>query len=218
MSVLELPRMASAADRDRPADRLIAIGASAGGVEALSRLVAGLPEDLPAAVVVVLHLPEGFPSHLAEILNRAGRLRAAEARDGTPLKPGCILVAPPGYHLVVQDGRVRLLDTPRVNGVKPAIDLLFQSGAREYGSRLVAVVLTGTLSDGSAGLTAVRKAGGVAVVQDPDDAAHPDMPQSALDAAGADYCVRLKDMAPLLESLCRQVAEEDAGELVSPVT
>jgi two-component system chemotaxis response regulator CheB len=114
---------------------------------------------------------------------------------------------------VVQDGRVRLLDTPRVNGVKPAIDLLFQSGAREYGSRIVAVVLTGTLKDGSAGLTAVRKAGGVAVVQDPNDAAHSEMPKSALDAAGADYCVPLKDMASLLESLS-QAAQEDTGELV----
>jgi two-component system chemotaxis response regulator CheB len=209
--------MESAADRDRPADRLIAIGASAGGVEALSRLVAGLPEDLPAAVAVVLHLPGGFPSHLAEILSRAGRLRATEARDGSPLKPGCILVAPPGYQLVVQDGRVRLLDEPRVNGVRPAIDLLFQSGAREYSSRMVAVVLTGTLRDGSEGLAAVRKAGGVAVVQDPDDAAFPDMPQSALDTAGADYCVPLKDMAALLESLSRRGADVDAGELLSPV-
>jgi two-component system chemotaxis response regulator CheB len=208
--------MESGADRDRQADRLIAIGASAGGVEALSRLVAGLHDDLPAAVVVVLHLPGGFPSHLAKILDKAGRLPAIEARDGSPLKPGCILVAPPGYHLVVQDGRVRLLDTPRVNGVKPAIDPLFQSGAREYGPRVVAVVLTGTLSDGSAGLAAVRKAGGVAVVQDPDDAAFPDMPKSALDTAGADHCVPLRDMAALLESLSRQPVDQDAVELLSP--
>jgi two-component system chemotaxis response regulator CheB len=208
--------MGSNADRDRPADRLIAIGASAGGVEALSRLVAGLQEDLPAAVVVVLHHPVSSPSFLARILGKAGRLRATEARDGSPLKPGCILVAPPGRHLVVQDGRVRLLDTPRVNGVKPAIDPLFQSGAREYGTRVVAVVLTGTLSDGSAGLAAVRKAGGVAVVQDPNDAAYSEMPRSALDAAGADHCVPLRDMAALLESLSRQPVDQDAVELLSP--
>jgi two-component system chemotaxis response regulator CheB len=200
------------ADCDCPADRLIAVGASAGGVEALSRLVAGFPEDLPAAVVVVLHHPVGSPSFLASILGKAGRLPATEARDGSPLKPGCILVAPPGHHLVVQDGRVRLLDTPRVNGVKPAIDPLFQSGAREYGPRVVAVVLTGTLSDGSAGLTAVRKAGGVAVVQDPNDAAYSEMPQSALDAAGADHCVPLKEMAPLLESLSRQTVDQGAAK------
>jgi two-component system chemotaxis response regulator CheB len=194
--------MDSGADGDRPADRLIVIGASAGGVEALSRLVAGLPEDFPAAIVVVLHRPAGFPSHLSEILKRAGRLRAMEAWDGGPLKAGYILVAPSGYHLVVQDGRVKLLDTPRVNGVKPAIDPLFHSAAREYGPRAVAVVLTGTLRDGSEGLAAVRKAGGVAVVQDPEDAAYPDMPQSALDVAGADYCIPLKDMASLLGRVC----------------
>jgi two-component system chemotaxis response regulator CheB len=91
-----------------------------------------------------------------------------------------------------------------VNGVKPAIDPLFQSGAREYGPRLAAVILTGTLKDGSAGLIAVRKAGGVAVVQDPKDAAHTSMPQSALDAAGADYCVPLKEIAPLLVKLVRR--------------
>jgi two-component system chemotaxis response regulator CheB len=210
--------MESGADCDRPADRLIAIGASAGGVEALRRLVAGLPEDLSAAVVVVLHIPSGYRSRLAEILNRAGRLRATEARDGSPLKSGRILIAPPGFQLLVQDGRVRLLDTPRVNGVKPAIDLLFQSGAREYGPRVVAVVLTGTLRDGSAGLTAVRKAGGVAIVQDPHDAAHSDMPQSALETAGADHCVPLKDMAPLLARLSRQTVDQDAEELLSPVT
>lgn len=202
--------MDSGADCDRPANCLIAIGASAGGVEALSRLVAGFPADLPAALVVVLHHPAGCPSHLAEILARAGRLRATQARDGSPLKPGCILVAPPGFQLVTQDGRVRLLDIPRVNGVKPAVDPLFQSGARQYGSRLVAVVLTGTLRDGSAGLAVVRKAGGVAVVQDPDDAAYSEMPQSALDVAGADYCIPLKDMASLLESLS-QVDEEASG-------
>lgn len=208
--------MGSGAGSDCPADRLIAIGASAGGVDALSRLVAGLREDLPAAVVVVLHHPADSPSSLAKILERAGRLPAKEARDGSLLRPGCILVAPPGYQLVVQDGRIRLLDTPRVNGVKPSIDPLFQSGAREYGPRLVAVVLTGTLSDGSAGLAAVRKAGGVAVVQDPDDAAYSAMPQSALDTAGADHCVPLKDMAPLLESLSRRGVGVDAGQLGSP--
>jgi two-component system chemotaxis response regulator CheB len=118
--------------------------------------------------------------------------------------------------LVVQDGRVRFLDKPHVNGVRPAIDLLFQSGAREYGSRMVAVVLTGTLRDGSAGLAAVRKAGGVAVVQDPEDAAYPDMPQSALDLAGADYRVPLKDMAALLESLSRLPVDHHTTELLSP--
>jgi two-component system, chemotaxis family, protein-glutamate methylesterase/glutaminase len=187
--------------RERPPGRLIAIGASAGGVEALISLVAGLPADLPAAVVVVLHLSADVPSHLAYILAKAGALPATEARDGDLLRPGRILVASPGHHLVVQQGRARLLDGGSVNWVKPAIDPLFQSAAREYGPRLVAVILTGMLNDGSAGLLAVRQEGGVAVVQDPKDAAHAEMPQSALDAAGADYCVPLEEMAPLLVEL-----------------
>ena len=190
--------------RERSAERLIAIGASAGGVEALTRLVAELPADLPAAVVVVLHLPPNLPSLLAHILARAGPLPAMEARDGDLLQPGRILVAAPGHHLVVQDGRARLLDAAPVNRVKPAIDPLLQSGAREYGPRLVAVILTGTLHDGSAGLIAVRQAGGVAVVQDPNDGEHPEMPRSALHAAGADHCVPLKEMAPLLARLAHQ--------------
>lgn len=202
--------MGKSEDRDLPAERLIAMGASAGDVQALTRLVSGLPEDLPAAVVVVLHHPPDSPSTLARILSRAGPMPALDARDGSPLRPGRILVAPPGYHLGVRDGRTRLLDTPAVNGVKPAIDVLFQSGAQEYGPRIVAVVLTGLLSDGSAGLTAVREAGGVAVVQDPRDAAYPDMPRNALAAAGADYCLPLKDLAPLLERLTRQAIEKGA--------
>jgi two-component system, chemotaxis family, protein-glutamate methylesterase/glutaminase len=189
---------------ERSAERLIAIGASAGGVEALTRLVAELPADLPAAVVVVLHVSPDHPSRLAHILAKAGLLPAMEARDGDLLQPGRILVAAPGHHLVVQDGRARLLDAAPVNRVRPAIDPLLQSGAREYGPRLVAVILTGTLHDGSAGLIAVRQVGGVAVVQDPNDAEYPEMPQSALDAAGADHCVPLKEMASLLEGLVRQ--------------
>jgi two-component system, chemotaxis family, protein-glutamate methylesterase/glutaminase len=193
--------------RERSAECLIAIGASAGGVEALTRVVAELPADLPAVVVVVLHIPPDLPTILPHILARAGHLPVAEARDGDLLQPGRVLVAAPGHHLVVQDGRARLLDAAPVNRVKPAIDPLFRSGAREYGPRLVAVILTGSLNDGSEGLIAVRRAGGVAVVQDPKDAEVPDMPQNALDAAGADHCVPLKEIAPLLERLARQRRE-----------
>ena len=190
--------------RERSPGRLIAIGASARGVEALTHLVAELPPDLPAAVVIVLHLSAAVPSHLAYILMREGTLPAMEARDGDLLRPGHILVASPGHHLVVQQGRARLRSGVCVNWVKPAIDPLFQSAAREYGPRLVAVVLTGMLNDGSAGLLAVRQAGGVAVVQDPRDAAHPEMPQSALDSTGADDCVPLREMAQVLVELVRR--------------
>jgi two-component system chemotaxis response regulator CheB len=191
----------------RAAERLIAIGASAGGVEALTRLVADLPRDLPASVVVVLHRSPGYSSALAGLLSRAGHLPTEEARHGELLAPGRILIAGPGRHLVVDGGRAWLLDGAPVNRVKPAIDPLFASGARDYGPRLVAVVLTGTLSDGSAGLVEVRAAGGVAVVQDPNDALYWGMPWNALDAAGADYCVPLRELAPLLAWLVRPRSE-----------
>ncbi len=141
---------------DPPAKRLIVIGASVGGVEAVTHLVAHLPRDLPAAVAVVVHHPVEHPSALARILARAGRLPAQDARDGELLRPGRILVAASAHHLVVQDRRTRLLDGARVNRVKPSIDVLFQSAALEYGRELVAVVLTGTYNDGSAGLITVR--------------------------------------------------------------
>jgi two-component system chemotaxis response regulator CheB len=195
------------------AKRLIVIGASAGGVEAVAHVVAHLPQDLPAAVAVVVHHPAAHPSSLATILARAGRLPAIDARDGEVLRPGRIVVAASAHHLVVQDGRARLLDGGRVNRVKPAIDLLFQSAALEYGRELVAVVLTGALHDGSAGLVTVRRAGGVAVVQDPWDAAFGAMPWSALDAAGADYIVSLADMPPLLDRLVRQRKPPGTGHL-----
>ncbi len=162
-------------------------------------------------MVVVLHHPAGYRSNLAYLLAKAGPLPADEARDGSPLVPGRILVARPGRHLVLQGGRARLLDSAPVNRVKPSIDLLFLSGAREYGPRLVAVVLSGTLNDGSAGLVAARRSGGVAVVQDPHDALFWDMPWNAIDAAGADHCVPLKEMAPLLDRLVRQEPGRDRG-------
>jgi two-component system chemotaxis response regulator CheB len=138
------------------------------------------------------------------MLAQAGRLPATDARDGELLRPGRIVVAATAHHLVVQDGRAWLLDCARVNGVKPSIDPLFQSAALDYGRELVAVVLTGTASDGSAGLVTVRRAGGVAVVQGPRDAAFGAMPWNALNAAGADYIVSLDDMPSLLDRLVRQ--------------
>src|SRR5262245_55839289 len=143
-----------------PTRDIIVVGASAGGVEALSRLVAGLPADLPAAVFVVLHIPAGTPSLLADILSRDGLLPASQARDGEPIRTGRIYVAPPDFHMQLRDGHVELKRGPRENHVRPAIDPLFRSAARSHGRRVIAVVLTGHLYDGTAGLMAVRSTGG----------------------------------------------------------
>jgi two-component system chemotaxis response regulator CheB len=159
---------------------LVVIGASAGGVETLKRVVSGLPADLPAAVCIVLHIAPGSPSALARILQRAGRLRCRAATDGEPLLAGQILVAPPDRHLVIEDGRVRLTLGPRENGHRPAVDVLFQSAAISRPTRVIGVVLSGMRDDGTAGLALIKASGGAAIVQDPDEALYPGMPSSAL--------------------------------------
>jgi two-component system, chemotaxis family, protein-glutamate methylesterase/glutaminase len=160
--------------------RLIVIGASAGGVEALRAVVAGLPPDLAAAVVVVLHIPRGAPSALPGILDRAGPLPAVAAEHAAALRPGVVYTAPADHHVLVVDGRLRLSTGPTENGHRPAIDPLFRSAALSHGPDAVGVVLSGTRDDGTAGLAAIAARGGAAVVQEPDDALHAAMPASAL--------------------------------------
>jgi two-component system chemotaxis response regulator CheB len=168
---------------------LVVIGASAGGVEVLLRLVRGLPADLRAAVCIVLHVSPGSRSMLAEILARAGRLPCRPARDGERLREGVILVARPDRHLVVEDSHVRLTAGPRENGHRPAIDVLFRSAAHALESRVVGVVLTGTRDDGAAGLAVIKAHGGAAIVQDPEEALYAGMPASALANVVADAIV-----------------------------
>jgi two-component system chemotaxis response regulator CheB len=173
-----------------PGHDVIVIGASAGGVEAISRVVSGLPADLRAAVLVVLHLSRGR-SVLPEILSRAGPLVARHPVDGERLVYGRIYVAPPDHHMIVDGEQVRLLHGPSENGVRPAVDPLFRSAARSFGSRVVGVVLTGALDDGTAGLAAVREAGGVSIVQDPSEAFAPSMPLSAIEFVKVDHILTL---------------------------
>jgi two-component system chemotaxis response regulator CheB len=175
---------------DRGARRdLVVIGASAGGVEALSKVVRELPPDLPAAVCIVLHIAPGSPSMLAHILGRAGPMPCRPAHDGERLCAGVILVAPPDRHLVIEHGRVRLTVGPRENGHRPAIDVLFRSAAAALSGRVVGVVLSGTRDDGSAGLAVIKAAGGATIVQDPRDASYAGMPASAIANVAVDAVV-----------------------------
>lgn len=190
-----------------PGHDIITIGASAGGVEALSEVVRHLPEDLPASVLVALHVPSHGLSALPQILGRSGPLPARHAEDGEAIEPGRICVAPPDHHLLVQRGRARLSRGPRENGVRPAIDPLFRSAARWYGPRTIGVVLSGTLDDGSAGLLAIRERGGEAIVQDPDDALFSGMPRSALEGVPTARVAPAAAIAGLLDQLSRR----DAG-------
>jgi two-component system chemotaxis response regulator CheB len=180
---------------------IVVIGCSVGGVEALQKLVAGLPKDLPAAVFVVLHLSPQSTSVLPQILNRAGKLPAFHPLNPEPVLPGRIYVAPPDNHLVIEDGRVRVTRGPKENRHRPAIDPLFRSAARWYGPRVIGVVLTGSLDDGTAGLLAIKRRGGIAVVQDPKDAMAPGMPESALEAVSVDHVATLEQIPELLRKL-----------------
>ena len=184
----------------------IVVGASSGGVEALKRLVGALPADLPAALFVVLHRPPDRPSLLAEILRSVSRLEVTDADDGEAIVPGRIYVAPPDRHLLVAQERVRLTRGPKENRFRPAIDPLFRSAAYAYGPRVIGVVLTGNLDDGTAGLWAIKDRGGIAIVQDPLEAPFPSMPSSALANVDVDYCLRLDEVAPTLVAISAQPA------------
>jgi two-component system, chemotaxis family, protein-glutamate methylesterase/glutaminase len=159
---------------------LVVVGASAGGVEALAAFVAGLPAALPAAVMVVLHIPGAGVTALPAILDRCGPLPAGPARDGEPLLPGRVYVAVNDRHLLVKHDHVLLSRAPKQNRSRPAVDALFRSAARWRGARAIGVLLSGTLDDGAAGLAAIVDAGGGAVVQDPAEALWPGMPRAAL--------------------------------------
>ncbi|PXX71630.1 two-component system chemotaxis response regulator CheB [Nocardia tenerifensis] len=169
-----------------PPANLIVVGASAGGVEALRDFVGGLPADLSAAVLVVLHLPRRGPSALASILRRVGTVPVDAAENGEPLVAGRVYTAVPDHHLLVADGRILLSNGPTENGHRPGIDALFRSAAVSWGPRVAGVVLSGTLDDGTAGLTVIRARGGLTAVQDPEDANYPSMPENALAAMDVD--------------------------------
>jgi two-component system chemotaxis response regulator CheB len=195
---------------------IIVIGASAGGVAALAEVVGSLPAGLPASVFAVCHFPSEARSRLPEILSRSGVLLASHAVDGESFYPGHIYIAPPDHHLLLgPEMRMRLSHGPRENLNRPAIDPLFRSAARYYGTRAIGVILSGALSDGTAGLMALRAGGGVGVIQDPDDASAAEMPRNAALIAGADYTVPLRRIGRLLAELVHSkgLAKSGATEL-----
>jgi two-component system chemotaxis response regulator CheB len=192
---------------------IIAIGASAGGVPALQTLVGGLSAELDAAVFVVLHIPVYTSTKLHEVLERAGPLASQLASDGEKIKRGRIYVAPNDRHLVVEDGRIRLTRGPRENRVRPCIDVLFRSLALEFGPRVVGVVLSGMLDDGTAGLWAIKDRGGVSIVQDPEDAEHASMPRSALKHVSIDQTLPIEAIGSALTRLTSEELTTSVGSL-----
>jgi two-component system chemotaxis response regulator CheB len=180
---------------------IVVIGASAGGFEALRDLLGSLPFGLGAAILVVLHVSPDSPGNTADILERAGQLPVVHPQDGDDIVHGCVMVAPPDQHLIVDGSKVRLVRGPRENGVRPAVDPLFRSAARSYGPRVVGVLLSGSLDDGTEGLLTIKQAGGLAVVQDPKEAPFPCMPLSGLRHVEIDHVLPLKGIAGLMVQL-----------------
>lgn len=183
---------------------IVVIGGSAGGLDALRGLLGGLPADLPAAVFVVIHQLAEHRSRLPEVLNRCGSLTAELAIHGHPIVPGRIYVAPPDNHLLVSRGVIGVVRGPKENGHRPAIDPLFRSAANAYGARVVGVVLSGALDCGAAGLSLVKARGGVALVQDPEDAQVPSMPSNAIRYTSVDRIAPASDLGRLIVEFVRE--------------
>lgn len=182
---------------------LIVIGGSAGAIGALRTLVRGLPANLPASVLVVIHRSLQGPNLLATILDAEGALHAATAEEGQALERGHIYVAPPDRHLLIAHDHLHVRRGPRENRARPAIDPLFRSAAVCCSSRVIGVVLSGMLDDGASGLLAIKRCGGIAVIQDPRDALYPDMPRSAARHLAVDHVATAPELGPLLNSLAR---------------
>lgn len=187
---------------------VVAVGASAGGVEALTSLTAGLPPELPCAILVVLHIPAGAPSVLARILDRHGVLPAVTASSGMPLEHGTIYVATPNHHLLTDDGQILLSEGPTENGHRPAINALFRSVAVSHGQRAIGILLSGVLDDGVLGSAAIRSRGGTTIAQTPDDALFPAMPRNAIEAGAIDHQLPAAEMGGVLKQLTARVLEE----------
>ncbi|MEQ9553566.1 MAG: chemotaxis protein CheB [Coleofasciculus sp. G3-WIS-01] len=184
---------------------VIAIAASAGGLKALSEVLSDLPTDFPAAVLVLQHLDRTHPSLMAEILRRRISLPIKQTEEGDKLSPGQVYIAQPNYHVLVNsDGTLSLTQSPTVNFVRPSADLLFESLAKSYRDRAIAVVLTGTGKDGKQGLQAIAKMGGMVISQDPETAEHSGMPRSAIDTGIVDLILPLSEIASTLIQLVKE--------------
>jgi two-component system chemotaxis response regulator CheB len=183
--------------------KVIVIGASTGGLNALKQILPALPGDLSAAVFIVLHIGAS-ESILPKVLQKASQMPVMHASDGAPIKAGHVFIAPPDHHLILEDGHMRLTRGAKENHARPAIDPLFRSAAVTQRQNVIGVVMTGNLDDGTVGLQAVKAYGGVAIVQDPDEAEAPSMPLSATRYVETDYCLPLAEIAPTLVSLVRQ--------------
>ena len=187
-----------------PTHDIVVIGASAGGIDAIRRLIATLPADFPGAIIIVQHLHPQSPGTVPASLQSLTKLRVHTAVDGMAIEPGHVYVAPPDRHVLLTPDRLHVTRGPEENRHRPAVDPLFRSAAYNYGRRVVAVVLSGTMDDGASGLWSVRTCGGITIVQDPTEAQYSEMPTSALMTLDVDYCLGLDGIASTLDRLARE--------------
>lgn len=197
-------------------EHIVVIGASAGGIEAVKAIASRLDQGFPAPICVVIHIAASSPNLLPAIIARAGPLPAELARSGTMLQPGRVYVAPADHHLLIEPARLRISRGPKENRTRPAVDALFRSAAQVYGPRVIGVVLTGGLDDGTAGLWTIKQLGGIAIVQDPADALEASMPENAVRHVQVDHLVPVDEIGSLLNRLVREsvhdrVARPDAA-------
>lgn len=185
---------------------IIVIGGSAGATAPLKQILSRLPADLPAAVFIVLHIPAQGIGILSTVASSAGRLPVRQAENGMKIEPGQIYLAAPDHHLLMSEDRIVLGRGPRENMARPAIDALFRSAALHHGPRVIGVLLSGLLSDGAAGLNAIKRCGGMAVVQEPSDAMSDEMPLRAMETTTVDLCVPGVGMGDVLSELAKEPA------------
>lgn len=215
----------SKAEKQKSHRDIVVIGSSAGGVKALLEFVKHLPSEFPASIFIVQHVAPHTESILPEIITMLSPLEAKHPKDGEIIKPGTIYIAPPDHHMLLEEGKITITKGPKENRFRPSIDALFRSAAYVYGPRVIGVVLSGYLDDGTSGLWSVQRLGGMAIVQDPHDAAFPDMPSNALEFVKADHTVSVAELAALLVSLTTEaapnppkVSEEDMERLKIEIT
>ncbi len=187
---------------------IIVIGASAGGIVPLTDLITFLPKDLNASIFIVQHIPAHSPSFLPDILNRLGGVHAHHPEDGDMIEPGKIYIAPPDRHLLIEKDRVVVRKGPKENRFRPSIDALFRSAAYEYGNRVIGVILSGLLDDGTSGLWSVKRLGGIAIVQEPEEAEYPDMPLSAKENVEVDFALPISKISKILSFLTQETVAD----------
>jgi two-component system chemotaxis response regulator CheB len=194
---------------DNSPERIIVIGTSSGGFEALKIIVRNLPADFQLPIFIVWHISPDIKGVLAQVLNREKTLHAVEAKNNDPILPNRIYVAPPDHHMLVMENVIRITHGPKENRFRPSVDPLFRSAAYSFGNRVIGVILSGALDDGTAGLWTVKRYGGIAIVQDPSDAEVSSMPANALRQVDVDYCVPLSEIANLLVNLSNEPLSKD---------